>query len=115
MENTLIVLALAACLIGLMASSGCKELLGDPAYIEWECGAVGPTSLQCVYKNTGGDSGEACFDAVVICGSTRHVAHKCSGKMEPGSMTTKVVSGFSPSIPLDCAFMGMQTENEVVR
>lgn len=107
---------LAALLGVLLLSGGCdklKELTGD-TLIKWECVPASYNAVSCVFENTGDAPGEACFDLIVVCEGTRHVARKCSGKLTPQGKTTKLVDGFDPPILETSVCSGMEFENEKV-
>lgn len=101
------VLILSAVVLLPLFIGGC----GGEAKIAWSCKGTTKNSMQCEIKNTGTAAGEACFDIVQVCGNGEHVANVCSGRMEPGSVSAKVVPSFSPSVGLFETCKGTEFRN----
>ena len=94
----------------LLTLGGCSKQVK----VEWNCKGTSKNSMQCEFRNNGQASGEACFDIVQICGNGEHVAHVCSGTIQPGSMDNKVVTSFSPQVGLLESCMGTEFRNKQI-
>ena len=98
-------------LLCLVALSGCER----KALIGWECSETSQSSMQCVFKNTGNATGEACFNIVKVCSKAEHSAYVCSGDIPPGGMENKVVTAFTPDFGLFENCMGTEFRNKKIK
>lgn len=91
-----------------------RSVKGTKVEIEWTCSASGPTTLKCDFTATEG-SGEACFDAVVVCDDGEHVARACSGKVEKKQTVSKEITAFKPPINPVVPCSKIETRNKKVQ
>lgn len=109
------ILALAV----IVAAQASAETLGDELArqekFSVQCKNTGRDSMQCMVRNNTSREGEYCADVVKVCKDGDHVARICSGLMQSGEATSKVVYGFRPKIKFFAGCMGIEFRNRSVR
>lgn len=105
---------IAAAFIAVIGCTMALSAVAGPAF-EWNCKSTGKNSKQCSVKNTGTAPGEVCTTVVEVCKDGDHVAPLCSGWLNPGDVTSKVVPALNPKIRYFEKCMGTEFRDNVVR
>lgn len=92
--------------------AGAQEIDG----FRWNCDPTGRNSMSCMVKNTGRAPAALCMKVVKVCKDGEKVADLCTGLMQPGELSTRVLAKFEPKVKIFEKCMGIEyREKEVVK
>lgn len=109
------VVILAVLIAGQVSAETLGDQLARQEKFRTECKNTGRNSMQCAVSNNTSREAEMCVDVVKVCKDGDHVATLCTGPMQSGDVTSKVVRDFEPKVKIFERCMGIEFRNRSIR